>query len=179
MRVGVLLSLPVILLLQYDVALASGSYQCCLIDKSGTRLVYQGRASSRFKGTMDDLCKSVAREKAAMRCSGAAIVQVSFDFVKGRDGFDPDEQPDKANLFARCEATSCAIGLNVRTSDNVSVRPLGSARCNLAAFPAPKDGSGRASFTLRAMLPSGQANACVIDISGKTTTFFNDETVDK
>ncbi len=178
MRIGMMLGLPLVVCLQYEVAVASGAYKCCFMDKDGARYVYQGRASSRYKGTIDELCRIVAREKKASRCSGAALVDVSYNLVKGRDDFSPDEQPDTANLYARCSGTTCAIGLTIKGTDKVSVRALNKAQCSLASFPAPKDPPGSAAYTLRITLPSGQTNACVLDINGKTSTFFNDMSVE-
>ncbi len=152
---------------------ASGAYRCFFIDKAGYRFVYQGRASSFYKGKMVKLCRTVARQEQSRRCAAAAAVDVSFDFVRGRRGFGPDDQPPRVNLHAPCGAT-CAVGLTVPQSSKIDVAGLEQATCALTAFPGPKVPKGTKAYTLRIATSPGEANACQLTIDGKTTRFFRD-----
>ncbi len=155
-------------------ASASGSYKCCLIDKAGYRYVYQSRASSRYQGTMDALCVSAARNEKARRCDARSFISIGFDFVRGRWNFGPDEQPEHVNLFAQCNPAGCSIGVTMKGVSKVNVIPQNAAKCRLTSFPAPKVPPATAAYTLHLTLTAGKANACVLDIDGKSTTFYSD-----
>ncbi len=57
------------------IASASGAHSCCLIDRAFNRSVYQSRASSRFKGTIDDLCRAAARDQKSRRCDAKSTIR--------------------------------------------------------------------------------------------------------
>ena len=68
MRTIAIVSMVSALVMAPTIASASGAYSCCFINGKGEPYVYRDRASSHFKGTFDDMCRAVAKERKEKRC---------------------------------------------------------------------------------------------------------------